>query len=416
MAIVTPFANSKGAPEIRPPSIFDIAGRPSPVVRPFNGGNPPLVMFNWNGQLVECSLKAASGPYQNYGTISFPVEECSASFSQDIVQHKRPNVPGARIESTGFNPITFKIKAPFLFGLQRGKGETWGDLYPGTFSQIFQMLTDKVAPVLVFTHPTMGKFSVKPQGGSTTVSGAVRNGQILDFDLVQANEDDTSLSNITDSVALGDAISAATLFDNTVVLLVPPPPPSVTAISLTKLLQNIRGIIDSTSLFINQVTNAVIGAINQVKMIQDALKRLKTAATSGLMNQLERIKAGLHSLLNNQSLTLRIPPAGRSPAHPLVAPPPATPPTRPPSSALVAAQIQAIQALNSSKQILGVSTAPTLGVYVVAHNMTLAAIAHLTKNRIDTLLKLNPAISKSPTITIGTQVVYQATTGPSPRQ
>ena len=377
---------------------------------------PKGVMFNWNGWRTECSIKAVSGPYQSLGKISFPVEECVLNFSQDLVQHKRPNVPGARVESTGFNPIIFKLKVPFLFGLQRGQGETWDKLYPETFSKVFSILADKVAPVLIFTHPTMGQFTVKPQGGSTVVSGNVRNGQILEFELIQANEDNINVSNITDIVSFGEAQAAATLFDNTVVLLNPPPPSSVTSISLTKLLQDVRGVIDSTSLFINQITNAVVGAINQVKMIEDALKRLKTAATSGLLNQLQRIKSGLHSLLNNQSLMLRNPPAGRVPARPLVSPPPAITPPAPPNSALIAAQIQAVQALNSQKQVLGLTSAPTLGVYVVAHEMTLAAVAHLTKNTIDTILKLNPAISKSPTIVVGTQIVYQLTTGSSPRQ
>jgi len=377
---------------------------------------PPGVMFNWNGERIECSIKAVSGPYQGLGVIPFPIEECSITFSQDIVQHKRPNVPGARVESTGFNPIVFKIKAPFLFGLQRGKGETWDKLYPETFSKIFSILADKVSPVLVFTHPTMGQFTVKPQGGSTTVSGNIRNGQIMEFELIQANEDDINVANITDVVSFGEAQAAATLFDNSVVLLNPAPPSSITSISLTKLLQDIRGVIDSTSLLINQITNAVVGAINQVKMIQNALRRLKTAATGGLQNQLERIKAGLHSLLNNQALVLRIPPSGRIPARPLVLPPPGITPPTPPSGAIVAAQLQAIQALNSSRQVTSITSAGTLSVYTVSHPMTLASVALLTKNSIDTLLKLNPAISKSPTLAVGTQVIYQAVTGPSPRQ
>lgn len=392
---------------------------------------PDRVMSTFNGWITECSIQAVSGALQNYGKVSFPVEECTVNFSQDIVQHKRPNVPGARVESTGFNPIIFKVKAPFLFGLQRGKGETWSNLYPETFSKVFSILTDKVSPVLIFTHPTMGQFTVKPQSGSTTVSSNIRNGQILEFELVQANEDKINVSDITDIVPFGQAQVAATLFDSAIVLLNPAPPSSITSISLTKLLQDIRGAIDSASLFINQVTNLVNHAINQIKMIEDALLRLKTAATAGLLTQLKRIKAGVLSLVGNQVINLRIPPAGtpghstvrvepgaggRVPAHPLIVPPPGIAPPRSPNTAVTAAQLQAIQSINSSKTNAGNSTAGNLKVYVVAHEMTLANVALLTHNTIEQLIRLNPAIAKTPSLKIGTQIVFEASTGPSPQQ
>lgn len=385
MAIVT--TNPNG-PQV--PSIFDIAGRKTPTVPTFSPATPPLVMFNWNGQLTECSIQAVSGPYQSLGKVPFPVEDCTVSFSQDIVQHKRPNVPGARVESTGFNPIMFKVRAPFLFNLQRGKGETWDNLYPSTFSKVFSILTDKVSPVLIFTHPTMGQFTVKPQSGSTSVSGSMRNGQVIEFELVQANEDNTSVSNITDTVPFGQAQAAATIFDNTIVTLSPKPPASVTSISLTKLLMDVRAAIDSTTLFINKVTNVVNNAIHQVKMIEDALGRLKTAATSGLITQLKRIKSGLHSLLNNQS-TFNVP-GNRS------------------------AAVQRTQAANVVKQVAGATSAGNLAVYTVPADMTLANVALQTHNSVDQLVKLNPSVSKSPTVKAGTQIIFQSTTGPSPRQ
>lgn len=392
---------------------------------------PTGAMLNWNGQLTECSLKAVSGQFQGFGTVSFPIEECTVSFSQDVVQHKRPNVPGARVESTGFNPIIFKVKAIFLFAMQRGKGETWADLYPSAFNKVFSMLTDKTAPVMTFNHPTMGQFTVKPQSGSTNVSGQMRNGQVIEFELIQANEDTASTSNVTASTAFGTAQTAATLFDSTVTLLTPPPPDNVTKLNLTQLLQQITGIIGSTTLLINNADSLINNAIAQIKSAEDALDRLETAATSGLKMQLQRVKDGLHSLQNNKStVTLRIPASGRVPAVPLASPPPGiTPPSTPllinppnvvppptPNAAQIAAQIQSQLAANTNNQITTVNTSSNLGVYIVAHDMTLANVALVTKNTIDNLMRLNPGISKKPTLTVGTQVIYQLVQGPSPVQ
>lgn len=382
-------------------------------IKALNGGNPPGVMLNWNNSLTECSIEATSGQFKSYGKVSFPIEECGVTFSQDLVQHKRPNVAGARVEGTGFNPIMFKVKALFLFGLQRGNGETWANLYPEVFQKVFSILTDTVSPVLIFTHPTMGQFTVKPQNGTTNVSSNQRNGQVIEFELIQANENENA--TITIPVQnLSAAEGAATIFDDTFQLLKPPPPPHILAISLTKLLQKVRGVIDSTSLFIGKLTNVVNYAINQIKMIEDALIRLKTAATSGLMTQLKRVKAGIFSLINNRATVRPIGINGQVRANSTV-PPPANP-TATPTAAIRAAQLDRCQALNSAKNVAGITAAGNLSVYAVTAEMTLSNIALLTSNTIEQILRLNPNAGKSPTVKIGTQIVYQKVAGPSPRQ
>ena len=358
-------------------------------IQALNGGFAPNVMSSFNGLITECSIQANSGTYKSLGKISFPIEECNVTFSQDVVQHKKPNVPGARVESTGFNPIVFKVKAFFLYGLQRGNGETWDNLYPETFFKVWGILTDQVAPVLTFTHPTMGQFTVKPQNGHTNTTANIRNGQIIEFDLIQANEDDSAV--VIAPVAFGTAEAAATIFDNTIINLVPAPPKNILAISLTQLLQTVRGAIDSSTLLINQVTNAVNNAIYQINQVEQALLRLDTAATSNLLTQLKRVKSGIYSLVNNQS-------------------------TSTPNAATLAAAIQSNQATVSSNSVAGATSAGNLGVFVVEMPMTLANVALLTHNSIDQLINLNPAIAKTPTIRVGTQIVYQEVTEPSPLQ
>ena len=384
------------------------------------GGNPDDVMFNWNGQLQECSIQAISGTYQNFGTVSFPVEDVSAVFSQDLVEHKRPNVPGARVESLGANPIIFKVKALFLYGLQRGDGESWSDLYPQTFSKVIQIINDQVAPTLIFTHPTMGQFNVKPKGASTVTSAHARNGQIVEFELVSANTDDSSLSNITTTSEFAAAQSAANIFDQQIATLTPAPPANIKSISLTQLLQTIRAAIDQTTLFINQLTSTVTNALFQIQMIKDSLDALGTAATSGLMNQLQRVESGIYSLFNNQALpgtTKSF--GGQSPPKPLIPFTPTPPgvqnitsspiPTTPtPSSVNPNLQSSGSTAAYNASfyNAKNPGTQTQVGIYFVAVDMTLAHIALNVHNTLDQLIMLNPSISQSPTVRNGTFFNY----------
>jgi hypothetical protein len=330
------------------PSIFDIAGAAAAP-----SANPNGVTSNWNGQIRECSIEALDGNNTSFGKLSFPVEECIVTFSQDVVQHKKPNTPGARLESMGLNPRMFHVRAPFLFGLQRASGETWSDLFPQTFILVFQILNDDLAPLIDFVHPTLGHFTVKPMGGSTVTTSTIRNGQILEFDLIEATQD---TNTVTSPDSFSAAQSAANIFDSQITQLNPAPPSSITSINMTQLLQKVRGAIDSTSLFISQVGNTVNGAIHQVQMVEDSLNRLNTTATSGLSSQLQTIKASLYALKNG----------------------------------LIQQQSK-------------------LSVFVVPYDMTLAAVAATVHNPVEQIIRLNPAISKVPTIATGTQVIYQST-------
>lgn len=325
-----------------------------------------LPMFNWNNQLKECFIDVLDGQYEG-DSISFPVQECSINFSQDLVQHKHPNLPGAKIESMGSNPIIFKIKAPFLYGLQRGAGETWEDLFPQTFTKVFNILNDKIAPSLSFIHPILGVFTVKPQGGTTVTTPDIKNGQIIEFELIQSDV----FVPVNDN-SLQAAVSAANLFDIIKFELTPPLPKTITSINLSQLMGNINGLINSTTLEINQLTSSVNHAINQVKTIERSIDKLKTAATSGLSNQLTTVKAGLHSI-GVPSYGL----AGHS-QNPFTAPIPTT----------------------------SVLSKSSIAVFTVRIPMTLAAVAALVHNTTAQIINYNPGISKYPSIPVGIQIVY----------
>lgn len=273
----------------------------------------------------------------------------------------------------------FKVKALFLLGLLRASGDTWDNLYPATFSQVIQVLNDTVSPVVTFTHPTMGQFTCKPQGLSTTTSYNIRNGQIVDFELITSNEDDNDTSNITTMVEFGLAQSAATIFDNQVGQL--SPPPSTPIPSVAGIVNVVLDALDQPTLFVNSLPYVVNNAIFQIGDIELSLDNMDTAATASLQMQLERVKSGIYSLVNNQAL-------------------PQTPSA---ATTLASAQLSSANRNANQQQNNGLSS---LGVYVVPFDMTLANAGLNVHNSSDQLIKLNPGLSKTPTLPVGTQVVY----------
>ena len=366
-----------------------------------NSTNNNGAALNWNGVLTEASIQATSGTYQNYGKISFPVMEIHTAFSQDIAEHKRPNVPGARLESMGANPIIFKIKAPFLFGLQRGNGETWDNLFPASFFQVVEILNDQIAPVITFTHSTLGQFTVKPKSATTVTDAHIRNGQILEFELISANEDDTNLSNVTTQIEFGLAQTSATLFDqqfsNFINSL-----PSDTEIpsdlvdfvdgtdSMTDILGSVADAVTQTTLFINNVASVVNSAIYQINQVSNALESMDNPAVAPLQMQLQRCISGVYSQINNQAL-------------------PQTP-----SAASQMASNELASAALSQQQLNILNGTSNLGVYVVNTPMTLGNVCLIVHNTADQIINLNPALSKVPTIDVGTQVVFYGVPGHSP--
>jgi hypothetical protein len=358
-------------------------------------------MLNWNGQLTEASIQATSGTYQNYGKISFPVMNIDATFSQDIVEHKRPNVPGARVESVGSNPIVFKVKAPFLFGLQRGNGETWDNLYPASFYQVLQILNDQVAPTITFTHSTLGQFTVKPKSASAPTDSNIRNGQILEFELVSANVDDTSLSNVTTQLEFGLAQSSGTLFDQQFsqfldLLPVDQVLPDFIVSwdnggnTMSGLLQQVSNAFTQTTLYINSAVATVNNAVWQITQMSTALASLDNPGTAPLQMQLERCQSGVYSQINNQ----------------------AVPQTSSAASQLAADQFA--QAAQSQQQLNAVNGASNLGVFVVNAAMTLGNVCLLVHNTADQIIMLNPALSKVASVPIGTQVVFYGSPSSQP--
>jgi prophage DNA circulation protein len=271
-------------------------------------------------------------------------------FSIDLAQHKKPNVPGAKIEGLGSNPITFHVKALFINNLLRGPTETWDDstLFPGRFLQVVTALLDDSAGA--FVHPTLGSFNCKPVAGSSTTSANERNGQTLEFQLVVANTE--AADALLSTLELGLGYSSAAALDSQLTALVPPPS-GLPTVSFSALINNITSIIGQTSLLVQQLSQVVNGTLYQLSRVELALQDLDDVASAPIIQNVERTKSAVNDLAQ-------------------------------------AAQKKFAQLL----------------VYSVPAPITLALLAAQLNNTVESLLNLNPDLAKGTLVTAGSQVVY----------
>ena len=113
-------------------------------------------------------------------------------------------------------------------------------------------------------------------------------------------------------------------------------------------------------------------------------------AVAPLQMQLQRCISGVYSQINNQAL-------------------PQTP-----SAASQMASNELASAALSQQQLNILNGTSNLGVYVVNTPMTLGNVCLIVHNTADQIINLNPALSKVPTIDVGTQVVFYGVPGHSP--
>jgi len=303
---------------------------------------------NWNGTLRKCSL----------GGFEFPVVHCRMDFSQDIVQHRYPNVPGAQIESMSRNPLVFEVRALFLTGL---KGFT-NDLFPQTFQNVLRVLNDDLNETTKFVHPTLGKFNVKVVHGTTETTYEITNGQIIDFSLIEdGNNDAVRQDNILGVDEVSAATQSATSLDSNLTTYVLdtnasislPNVPSTGNTTFSSLLSGALAPTTQSSIASSTASYTAADAISQINITKAQLFNLNDANTSYMMSSMEVIE----SALNDQRCN------------------------------------------NNTNNIYTVKTQQTLSQvmkYLLQYNDKLS---------IETLISLNPQLSLSSLLTVGT-VIY----------
>ena len=217
----------------------------------------PLPSKDVLSQLLECSFRA----------ISFPVETLEVSFAQDVIQHKRMDRDGAKLENTGMGAITYTVKAPFCNSISKGPMETWKDLYPDTKNKVLDALQDRTTGD--FIHPELGLRRCKATGVHSALDPNYRSGVVLNFTLVEDTEEDDAVS-ITANSTISIAKTAAVDLDAKLGNLKPPVKSGIEEDgfkSFTDFVDKIGGAFDQVGLLQKQVIgkiDRVIGRINKL--------------------------------------------------------------------------------------------------------------------------------------------------------
>jgi len=221
--------------------------------------------------------------------IPFPTLGVETGASHNIVQHKRVDRNGARVENTGLNSSTYSVRVPFINTLAKGPGETWRNLYPETYRRVIAALEDRSSGP--FVHPDFGQRLCKVADFKSTLDPEYRGGPMVAFTLVETVDEG-------DGVALGEtstmpiATSAAVVLDGKLGKLKPDPRIGITpkGMSFGEFVKAIGAIGDQVGLMAMQIE----GKINRVI---SGLDKLKTEFSSDgpFADAADRMISALHS-------------------------------------------------------------------------------------------------------------------------
>jgi prophage DNA circulation protein len=224
--------------------------------------------------------------------ISIPLKDLTTSGSHDIAQHKFADRDGARVESTGRNPIEISGSAIFVNTIFPGGGESWvaGKQYPENHRSFLAALADK--SIADFQHPSLGLLKVKVESFSSKLSGDRRGGEEIDFKLIETLEGDTSAfeTSLQKPVQSTKAVAAADAIDSLLNRMDPPPPIVKQGISLGELAREIRGVVDQAKLTRAQVGAKIDFIQYQLQTTADSVRSLNSITNSDLMNKLRELQ------------------------------------------------------------------------------------------------------------------------------
>ncbi len=292
-------------------------------------------------------------------TVEFPVMSFTTQIAHDLVEHKQWGVDGARVEDTGVAPLRITASIPFLNGIVPGKKERWSILYPDAFRAFLTAFVDRRTGIL--QHPELGDLTCKPGHADITWAADKRDGCVVEAHWVQTRiPGDTSGIIEGNSPVASAEVEALTLDANYVDLKAileasGYAPPEFQA-SFEDMMNSIAAVGDQVSLLSMQLG----GKMNQLKYnvgkIQQSAERAKNATLWPIVQSCNRIKAVASDITNT------------------------------------------IQAVGGA----------TVKTYTVPKTTTLAGVlASLpTSNKIGDLVKLNPALARSPAVLAGTVIRY----------
>lgn len=239
--------------------------------------------FDVLSQLLECSFRG----------ISFPVDSLDLDLSHDLIQHRRMDRNGARLEDAGLRAAVYNIKAPFCNSIARGPNETWNNLYPDTKNKMIDALSDRSTGD--FVHPELGLRRCKPASFKTGLDPNYRSGIVISFTLIEdTEEDDATLLTTNANIPIGS--SSAISLDATIGNLNPPPDTGLSQFgfaSFTDAFNQISAVFGTIDLLNKQIIgkiDGVIGCVNKLTNQFDNAVTIFGTAPDELISSLLQIQ------------------------------------------------------------------------------------------------------------------------------
>ena len=119
-------------------------------------------------------------------TLFFPVVDITENGGKRIVQHQRPNRPGAKLQDTGCKARSWTFTAIFNNSIQEGV-QNGVPLYPQRLRQILRSLDTAETGTLVL--PTVGKVRARPETYERKESPEQQDTAALSMTFVEDNEE-----------------------------------------------------------------------------------------------------------------------------------------------------------------------------------------------------------------------------------
>lgn len=206
----------------------------------------------------------------SYKGISFPSTSVDININHDVVEHRRMDRNGAKLENTGLEPFSFNVVIPFCNGLARGPNETWDKLYPDTYLKFLDVVVERTTGD--FIHPEVGLRRCKIKTAKSILDPNYRNGTVLSVTFVEdTEEDDVAL---TKNATIDVAATAAVDLDNAIANL---NPPIDTGLELdgfklfSDFVNAIQGIFDQAGLLQQQIIGKIDRVVNKINKLSESV-------------------------------------------------------------------------------------------------------------------------------------------------
>lgn len=291
--------------------------------------------------------------------IPFPVTAFRVRLSHDIAQHKRPDQDGARVESTGRNPLVFSAQIPFRNGIRRGPNESWvsGTLYTEGWRRFLDAMADRSKGML--QHPALGRIQCKPVSADSELTAQKRDGEDVTAEWIEFSDDEAASNAILAAGApVGQAVTEAANLDTILADLaaIKAKDPDYGKISLEEAMRRVAGVVDTVSLMSRKTFGMIDRIGYRLNAIGEAIKSAQDPQNWAAKESINRLRAALHAVKQ--------------------------------------------QALKAQKDTR---------FYIVPNDTTLASLAPRLSNKVTDLVRLNPALVSAPMVTRSTAVRYFVT-------